>query len=193
MQGAALAASTDGARHEYGPAVVDGRLIYVSPSSITKFDASQFGGCERRWYAKYVMGLEETTTAAQTSGKEEHSQLEHYLKTGDLTLGRIALSARRFIPLPGPGLLVEHSIEPSLTVLSGALPAAGVPIIGYIDLLNLRGEYHDSVGVLRAESLPDTVEILDWKTTSNPRFAKSGRDLLDTVQMVTYGGLRAQR
>ncbi len=149
-------------------AVVDGKLTYTSVSAITTFDPSQYGGCQRRWFYRYVAGLEEQTTVAQTAGTNGHKQIEHYLKTGEKALGPVVLAGIEHIPEPGPDLLVEHYFNGELVAHT---PAYDVPLKGFIDLVNPR----------------DGVEVRDWKFTGDLKNAKTGPQLLETVQMTGYG------
>lgn len=182
-----MSATTHKATQDLGPCVVDGRLVWASASIISAGDPRQDGGCPRRWHFYHVAGLPEPETAAQSAGTRMHAEIEHYLKTGEKTLGQLALSGARFIPAPGPGLRVEHSI---LTVpndhTSAKLVIAGVPIAGHVDLVNERGRYLDHDGDLQAD-VPGTVEINDWKSTASFEWAKSGPKLRETVQMPLYG------
>lgn len=177
----------------FGPAVVDGAPRYFSPSSLTIADTDQYGGCFRRWFYKYVLGLKEPFTAAQKRGVEVHGQIDHYLRTGEKLLGTIALAGAHFIPKPDPSLMVEFTMVETERVgevdhiIGAPLTAAGVPVVGYGDLL-IRGASHyiDAEGELRP-NMPGTVEPIDWKTTSSLDNAKTGAALLETVQMPAYG------
>jgi hypothetical protein len=166
-----------------GPAQVsvwEGELLYSSPSSITKYDPGSYGGCPARWHFDKVQGLEEADTAATMTGKAEHGQIETYLLGGEKALSRIVMAAAQFIPEPGDGLMIEQGIA------STQMTLAGVRIVGYQDVVNLRGEYIDTVGVLRKENEPGTFESLDWKTTGNMANAKNGPQLAATPQMTVY-------
>jgi len=156
-----------------------GQLRQVSASQISKFDASQLGGCNRRWYFDKVLGISEPTTKSLERGTSVHSEIEHYLKTGENVLGDIARAGMKFIPSEQIEL---HQIEVDL---QNAM-IADVPLTGRIDLVNDSefwiGEYGE-----KQDQVCDSLEIVDWKTTSNLSYAKSGLDLLQTVQMPLYG------
>lgn len=152
-----------------GSPVVDGEIRYLSVSAIDKADPKADGGCLRKWFYKYVEKRPEPTSKSQAIGTKLHEEIEHYLKTGEKTLGRLALSGADYIPEPGAGLLVEHSIK--------GLDIIGIPIVGYIDVVNTRR--------LASEGI---VEVRDWKTSGDvERHAKTGEQLLSTTQMVGYG------
>lgn len=175
------AQTTHRAEIENGPAVVDGELRYLSASTITKGDHRSFGGCLRAWFYRYVVGLPDRATASQALGTRVHSEIEEYLRTGRSVLGPLALQAKHCIPKPGDGLLVEHALEP------GVLTCAGVPVVGHIDLVSFRGVNVGANDFGDVNDPPGTIEIRDWKTTSDFRYAKTGDELRSTVQMITYG------
>lgn len=167
------------ATDELGPTVVDGEVRWLGATIIAKGDPSQEGGCERKWWYRYVDGLEEPETGSQRGGKEVHDQIERYLRGEGSTLGRVALAGKRFIPHPGADLLIEQSIW------EWGLRAGGVPIAGHSDLFNLRGWYVDPEGETQADP-PQTGEVKDWKSTSSFEWAKSSEGLFRTVQMPLY-------
>lgn len=170
----------------YGKTVIDGVIQYLSPSGMTTGDPSQPGGCLRRWVYKYVMGLKEPFTRSQKLGVETHGEIEHFQLTGEMTLGHLAMGARQYIPDPSPLHMVEHVIKP------GELFVAGIRVVGHIDLVRgwepgQRSFYIDSMGEEQID--PDrTIEMLDWKTTSDvTKWAKTGPQLINTIQMPLYG------
>ncbi|MFP2958235.1 PD-(D/E)XK nuclease family protein [Myxococcus sp. 1LA] len=151
---------------------VDGGIIHFLSVSQLK----QFSLCPRRWYFAKVRRLPEPETKAQAVGVEGHAQLEHYLRTGEDVLGDVARAGRHLLPVPGADLLVEESFgTPS------PLTADGVPLVGYIDLINPR---RLTEGVLR---------VTDHKFLSNvARYAATPAHLADAsteagLQMVGYG------
>lgn len=165
-------------RENLGKPVVDGQIRYFSPSSLALADHEQFGGCLRRYWFKYVQGKKEPEGKAQELGTRVHAEIENFLKTGQNALSRHALAGAQFVaPFVRQSVLIEHSIN------DGLLTAAGVSVIGYIDLVNGSGYYVDPLGQLREEQ---AIEVKDWKTTSDFKYAKSGADLLKTIQMPAY-------
>ncbi|WP_223645516.1 PD-(D/E)XK nuclease family protein [Corallococcus sp. EGB] len=152
-------------------AVEDGVLRHLSVSQLRKFAL-----CERAWFFSKVLRLPERTSKARDVGTITHAQLEHYLRTGEDVLGPIAAAGKNLLPAPGPDLLVEeHFGEPS------PLFADGVPLTGFIDLVNPR---QLAEGVLR---------VTDHKTTSSiTRYAATPEQLATAahdagIQMVGYG------
>jgi len=166
-----------------GHAVRDGQLRFLSVSAIEKFDEAQ-GGCERKWGFRYIDGIKEPESTALEVGNKVHKDLEHYLTTGEDVLGPIPRAGKHLIYDPGPGLLVEHE---SL----GELVVCGVPLYLKLDLENEREYYLDGNGTRR--SLEGAVEVNDWKTKGNLALAKTGRELLGTVQMPVYGKWALER
>jgi hypothetical protein len=156
-----------------GKAVVDGVIQYLSPSQIASADAESYGGCPRRWWFNKVAGKKEPTSKAQARGTELHEQIENYLRTGQKALDRTILAGKHYIPDPDSSLLIEHSID------DGLLTAAGIPVVGYIDLVVPR--------------LPKSVEIKDWKFTGNLDYATPSGKLPDQIPMVSYGEWAARR
>jgi len=83
-------------------------LRYVSVSQATSFSPDQYGGCNRAWWYEKIRKIEKPKTQALDIGSDVHTQIEHYEKTGEDTLGTIARQGKHFIPEPGPGILIEH-------------------------------------------------------------------------------------
>jgi hypothetical protein len=189
----------------YGKAVVDGKLRYVSASAISAFDPTSDGGCPSRWYFEKVEGRKTPETKSQAVGTEAHGQIEHYLKTGERTLGTVVEPGARFLPVPGSDLLIEETFgdwQQALTlrdaVMRGEVPedapakvtatVCNIPVMGAMDLRHRRGEWVDTFGELRREENPDrTAEIVDWKTTKDiEKWGKRADELHLTVQMPLY-------
>lgn len=166
------------------PAVQGGKLVRLSVSQVQTFDASQDGGCPRKWFAEKILGQKRPQTKAQELGTELHAQLEHYIKTGEDTLSPLARAGRHFLPPHDP----EHFLsEVPLSFGDKPLVAAGVPFVGYIDLLNVSGRYANSEGEW-VDDEPGTVEVVDFKTSRDlEKWAKPSSALIRTVQMPGYG------
>jgi len=169
----------------YGLNVIDGEVQYLSPSGISKYDPDQAGGCPLKGRLHYVEKLKEPFTGANQIGVTTHKELEHHLKTGEMSLGMIALTAKQYIPQKRDHLLIEHKIEP------GALTVAGIRTVGEIDVLDPGWREGQITTVDEYGDLVDefsTVEVLDWKTTSDvAKWSKPADKLMDTVQMPLYG------
>lgn len=153
------------------PAVVDGKLLRLSVSQMQKADAES-GGCLRAWrLSKVEKPFPEPEGAGQRKGKAGHRRLERYLRgepnaAAELEHLELVGVHRGLVPAPGPGLLVEHAIWPD-----GGKPllhALGVPLAGYVDLIDLRGLVG---GLLR---------VVDWKY-KKPWNGKTGDAAADLV------------
>jgi hypothetical protein len=162
-----------GHRIQEAHAVENGILRYLSVSQLKKFRR-----CRRAWFFSKVLRVPEPPRKSQKTGIEGHRQLEHYLTTGENVLGKVAATGLHLLPEPGDGLLVEQRFDWSL---------AGVPVTGFIDLVNLR---RLDQGVVR---------VTDHKFTSDiARWGASASDLATTeheagVQMIGYGAALAAR
>jgi hypothetical protein len=200
----------------FGPSILDGDLRYTSVSQLEKFDHESYGGCERRWWFRYVDGKPEPTFKAQKLGTQVHAQIEHYLRTGEDVLGELARAGRRFLPAPiptAPGLEVELAVGALREHLPGGthgpvdslLDCAGVPVIGFVDALDFRDVHANDQGEMVVEQ--NVVEVVDWKTTKRiddevdpdtgivtaRGFAKSAEALAKSHQMVGYAELARRR
>lgn len=153
---------------DFGPSVdpETRRVRYLSASQLEKIDHETYGGCRRRWWFRYVAKASEPQFASQKLGEQVHSQIERYLKTGDDVLGDLARAGRRFIPAPGEDLSVE---APFGQVFDGdvisPLDAAGVPLVGFVDLAHRRETWLDDDGAVNQDPA-GTLEVVDWKTTA---------------------------
>lgn len=170
-------------RGDYGPALFtrpngSRDLLYTSVSALAKFDHEQYGGCQRRWYLRYVERVPEPQTAVQIVGTQVHEQIEHYLTSGQDVLGKVARAGKHLLPEPGPDLIVEQPLQ--------LVNADGVKLVGSIDWVNPRGTYVTPEGEVK-EDPPGTIECGDNKTTSNLSYAKKGEELILTTQMPGYG------
>lgn len=171
----------------YGKAVQNGQLRYLSVSQIVQFDPRQEGGCPRRWYFVKVLGKTEPTTEALQRGGQAAQILEHYLKTGEDTLSPMLRAGKHLLPRPGADLEVEHPLgnisealrlrdqflstnDSSLIPLiqsTAGLTAGAVPLMGAADFRHYRNEFVDVDGSVRKEAAGHIVaEIGDHKTTS---------------------------
>lgn len=85
-----MTVSDAGVAHEdrlRAKSIVDGKLMFISPSLLSKFDDSAKYGCERAGFFEYVLGKKSPPNAKMTRGTHLASMQEEYLKTGKLLLG----------------------------------------------------------------------------------------------------------
>lgn len=140
-------------------------LSHVSASSITLFSE-----CQRKWYYRYLQGHKGETSDAMRRGTQVHEHLEHFLTHGEMqetTSLSAQIASAGLEHLPENVLQVEASLEDF--PLSQHL---GVDFKGFIDVL--------------AEDSPTQVHILDHKTTSNLKYAKTELELASNIQLVIY-------
>lgn len=129
---------------------------YVSASQI-----STYLSCKRQWYWNKVVGLPSPQKASAALGEAVHSSIEGYL-AGSPTLHPVAMAGRaKLDELRALSPLVEQKMEQPLS--------NGLTFIGRIDLM-----------------VPDLALVVDHKTTSDIRYAKSEEELQQDVQMLAY-------
>lgn len=183
-------------KEELGSPVVAGEHRYFSVTGLEKGDPRS-GGCWQKYYRRRVLHEQEPTTEKKEEQKKKgdtlHKAIDHYLTTGENVLPPLALKAMHLIPKPGSGLLLEqalHSINPLTREISSVLTAAGKPFVGYMDLINLRGDTVDEYG---DPDPPGTIEVNDWKLKGNAKdrhgnsLLKHPDELIRTIQMGGYG------
>jgi PD-(D/E)XK nuclease superfamily len=196
----------------YGKAIENGELRYLSPSGMTTADPTADGGCLRKFWYQYVKGIRSPASKAQATGIALHEEIENYLKTGNRSLSSLALAGMHLLPEPGPDLGIELDIalppgaiveakryeqngepEAASAILQrgdlslAPVKAAGIPIVGYIDLVHSRGTNKGASDVEDTQDPPNTIEVIDHKTTSDPKWIKNAQQMSRTVQMTVYG------
>ena len=182
------AETTHRAELELGPAIDNHEVRWVSSTLVTQGDHQSEGGCLRRLWFERVGGQPRITTAAMTAGVGMHKEIETFLATGNRgALGPVAMAGYHLIDVPGPGLIVE---QPIIIGANGQITgvyirAAGIPFAGHVDLYNHRGFYLNKDGEHRGDP-PNTLEVKDWKSTSDLVWAKTPEQVAATVQMNAY-------
>lgn len=170
-----------------GHAVVDGRVRYLSVSALEKANRHA-NGCLRRWHYRYIGGKveeeSEKSKKAKEAGTKLHSEIEHYLRTGEKAVSALVLRGMHFLPDPmrtiigpngdvvapaKPNLLLEHPLH-TFDVngnVCSPLSAAGIPIVGYIDCAHRNGINKGASDPSEVYDPPGTIEIIDWKYKGN--------------------------
>lgn len=147
-------------------------LTAISPSQIETFHAppGSTSGCNRKWWLNKILGLPIPQHPSAALGEQVHKGQETYLETGDpsvihpLAKGTLPiLEALRARQQASGRVFMERALKRQLR--------NGLLMNGRIDILD-------------ATSVPFLV--LDWKTTSNPAYAKTEEELKSNVQMLTY-------
>jgi CRISPR/Cas system-associated exonuclease Cas4 (RecB family) len=147
--------------------VENGVLKQLSPSSINKFDSTQAFGCERRWWFRYVKGLDEPQTGNQELGETLHALIEERLKTGKTPAVEHEAAG---LYLAGQAMIESVAQR---KIIGIEMPVAGfaldgVRVQGFVDLVTEDG-------------------IIDWKTSSDiNRYGKTEMDLAKDTQMIIY-------
>lgn len=141
---------------------------YFSPTAVTKYRR-----CKRLYAFEYNEGFRPPPSEKQEFGLELHKQLERWLKKGkypdDSSVGLTARQAidKGWLPKPNEKLLVESMFEYSIK--------KGLGIAGYIDCVV-------PPWLTKAEPL-----VIDHKSTSDLRWAKTEEELLTDPQSLLYG------
>lgn len=135
---------------------------HVSASQIENFLL-----CERKWFFKSIMRLPTPEHASAKLGKEVHDSIEKYL-LGQIRAEQLHPLARRVYErghLPDPTIHAgRYEVERALE----GETIEGVPVEGYIDLLELD-------------------MITDWKTRGDvARYAKTAEQLTTDIQLAIY-------
>ncbi len=178
--------------------VINGVIQHLSVSQLNSFNPEEDGGCNLRWMYAKVLGKKEPEHDFNVLGTQVHNQQKHFLTTGEDVLGEIARAGLHLLPRKDSALRVEWGLhdKPQPVDKSGKavnyfppqeslVTAAGVKLIGFIDLIDPRPDHILPDGSIIHE--PGTVEVIDHKTTSGFKWAKEGEKLIYTSQMPGYG------
>jgi hypothetical protein len=164
-------------------------IRYFSPSALMAADPGTSEGCLRRYWFEYRKGLKPEQQTWQTLGTELHAQNEQYLLTGEKHhMGSLALSGLHMLPKPftvDPRIMVEHEIGGTLE--TAPLRASGIPVAGYIDCIHWQGTNSGTGDIMDVVDPEGTVEVCDFKTTSNEKYIKTPQEMSRTLQMTIYG------
>lgn len=157
--------------------VEGGRLLHVSPTSISTWDAGDPFGCPRKWWFKYVAGLPAPQDAKMQRGDELHKLVERFLGTGVLYFPKGDVRMRTMVQALMPRLDSLRAAQDAGAKIVIEQPARilldGVVCTGKVDvrLLNEDGRI---------------VEVIDWKTTSDLKWAKSQQQMRKDTQLMVY-------
>ncbi len=192
-------------KKSYGP-VQDGVIQHLAVTGVAQFNPDE-EGCPTRWGYKNVLGKKEPQKTWHTTGTEVDDQVNHFLGHGQNVLGKIARAGIHLLPEPGTDLLVQWGLNNKLRAKKtngqwenffppqeSLLWAAGIPFVGFPDVINAREQYLVPVDEsdeqpqrVELKSEPGVVEVLDNKTTSKFKWAKPASKLFHTTQMNGYG------
>ena len=158
--------------------VVDGKILRLSASQIKSFDNTQDGGCARKWHYDKVQHIPQPERTFLRLGSDTDKIVERYVLTGEDALTPIARAGKHLIHRAEGGIHVQRPLT--------ALKFQGIPIIGFMDQENTSGFWINPEGELLPQPSGE-MEVNDWKTTGDMKWAKTGPGLLHDVQMPVYG------
>lgn len=120
-----------------------------------------------------------------------HAEIAQYLRTGVKNLSSLTMTGFHLIPPPGQDLLVEHDIVPDMPDGSSGLAhaklrAAGIPLVGAIDLVHAREENYGVSDITETRDPYGTLKVVDWKFVGKLDYAKAPHELVETLQMAGY-------
>lgn len=139
----------------------------ISATLLDTFDANAPFGCERKWHFKYVQGLPDPGSPNMQLGTNFHSAVEHFLLKGVAPDNMNAEVARLFAAAKPEVIRVRDEGFIELERKMDFEVAPGVTATGRIDVVRQFGP-------------------LDWKTTSNLKYAPTPFKLARYNQMVLY-------
>lgn len=157
----------------------------MSATVLTAADEESDGGCQRKHWFIYCdpsAPAPPPQTKSQGIGSLTHEQIEKVLKGEEGLASPLALGMLRAADAH-KGTLAAGLIEAPVGELEDGtrMTCAGVPFFGHADVVIPRKSVNE-------------VEILDWKTTKSiAKWAKTGPELVQTIQMPAYGEWAARR
>lgn len=140
-------------------------MTAAAEMSISVTKAALYRRCVVKWHYQYIQLIPVPSSASQQLGTDVHNVAEEYCKTGkpphEAKAGRIFASAMPYAPTPGTGHTEEW---------------IGLPIIPGAKLK----------GKIDWYCWEDEVEVLDWKTLKDFKWAKTEWDLREDLQLLIY-------
>lgn len=131
-----------------------------------------FRTCARKWHLNKIVGLPQPESASQALGKAVHADLEGFV-LGTVPKDKVhpvAAPALGYVSALKGNALVEYALHDHPEILR-ALTVNGVEVRGYADLW-----------------IPTAYpQVVDYKTTSAWKYAKTREQLATNAQMLTYG------
>lgn len=147
------------------PSIIDGKYAHTSVSQIKDMEA-----CPRLWYTQKLIGLQKPAKPSQELGNKVHEALEYYELHGEIKDDEFAeyvVAAQEHLD-PLLGFSDNFSIERE--ILRPTFEG-GPRLVGYKDLEVVSG---------------DRLLILDHKTTSDRKYAKTPLELAEDLQLNIY-------
>jgi CRISPR/Cas system-associated exonuclease Cas4 (RecB family) len=146
--------------------------VKISPTSVEAFDSTTPFGCERKWWFKYVAKVPDPGTSNQKLGTDLHAAVERFLLKG--APGEMAPDVARLFAGIKPEVIrvreegfldLERPVDFEL--------APDIRVVGRIDVVRKEGP-------------------LDWKTTSDLKYAPTPFKLAQSTQMLLYSAWQAE-
>lgn len=138
------------------------RLKVLNSTSASAID--RWEQCERQWFGAYIEGVWTEPSDAQKRGTAIDLEVQRHYK-GEPVHPGWADAVRGIIKLLPPAPRIQHKIV--VPTYDG-----GPVLVGYPDFLD--------------EPQPNRVRVLDLKSLSDYKYAKTAAELLDNTQIVTY-------
>lgn len=137
-------------------------FTHVSVSQVETYSL-----CARKWWLNKIAGQNVPQHPSASLGSQVHASCESFVKGEGTDIHRLAHHHRGLLEelRDDPGTAVEVSFEELLP------RPISIKLVGKIDILNLRRE-------------PPLV--LDWKTLSDQKWAKTEEELASNPQLLTY-------
>lgn len=145
----------------------------------TQTSASQhsaFQRCQRYWYFGWIDKIKGPTTPAMQRGTDIHDEVEHYLKNGAVRTSK-RYTEKKLDYAPYVNALIPHlpePLHPDLIVEQRIQLECGPGLpwwLGFIDI---------------GFSGYKILQIRDLKSTSDFRYAKTEKELLENIQLMSY-------
>src|SRR5262245_11451674 len=112
---------------KYLPSMIDGRIVRLSVSQLSRFDTRENGGCKRKWWFRYVGKIPDPPTVSQEFGIAGHKRFETYFNGGAVVWFDCDVPALELVPKPG---------TPKPEVQLEKLSCLRIPFQGSIDLVD---------------------------------------------------------
>lgn len=126
---------------------------------------SMFAGCPRKWFFQYVLGFKPDQSSSQELGSLIHDELEEWIKTGKEPEHPRAIAGLKHLNRG------EHVFAEGKALLPLDLPS--------------RAYFTGKIDVFDASDLGHPI-VIDHKTTSDLKWAKTEYELPGDIQMMSY-------
>lgn len=170
-----------------GHAVENGVIRFFSVSSLKKGDPKSLEGCPRAYFRRYVDRVKEPQKDSAAESERYHGETSHFLTTGEKRVSAIVSRGLHVLPAPGPDLLVEQEISGAPKLSRPVVFAAGIPLLGKVDLAHRRGVNVGCSDIEDTIELPNTAEVADHKFVSSFDRNLAPIQLPRDIQMAGYG------